>query len=357
MVTTPAPRSLLIDSALRLAIIAALTYACVAIMLPFLAILVWAILLAVMLWPAHLWLRTRKGMSNARSATLIGIVSVLVLLVPEVFAAASLGSWLYSVVDMAREGTLVIPPMPPRLGQIPFIGERISDAWSLASTSVPSLFAKYGDQLKTVAMRLGEFAAGIAGSMLSMLASFVIAAIMLAWGTEGSQVITDTFVRLTGNTSRGAKLVALSAATIRGVLQGVVGVAFVQAVLLGIGLFAAEVPFAGALALLALFFGILQIPAIFIALPTIIWVYGQDSGTTALIFAVYMLIAGLSDNVLKPLMLGRGLEVPMPVILIGVIGGMIVQGLIGLFVGPVVLGLGYVLFLDWLHGETELPEA
>jgi predicted PurR-regulated permease PerM len=172
---------------------------------------------------------------------------------------------------------------------------------------------------------------------------------MLAWGDDSASLVDRIFIRVTGDEAKGKRLVKLSAATVRGVLQGVVGVAFIQATLRGIGFFAAGIPFAGVLSLVALFMSIIQLPPPLLALPTIFWAWNNLDSTTAGIFTAWILLASFSDNVLKPLMLGRGMEVPMPVILIGVIGGMLADGLVGLFIGPVLLAVGYVLFLDWLN--------
>ena len=153
----------------------------------------------------------------------------------------------------------------------------------------------------------------------------------------------------TGSRERGARLVTLTAATIRGVALGVVGVAVIQSLLLGVGFFAIGLPAAGFLTLATLLLGIVQVPATLLTLPVIVYVLVTEPTTPAIIFLVWTLVAGLSDNILKPLMLGRGLEVPMPVILIGVIGGMLADGLLGLFVGPVLLAVGYVLLIEWMR--------
>jgi len=153
----------------------------------------------------------------------------------------------------------------------------------------------------------------------------------------------------TGSEAQGAHLVTLTAATIRGVALGVVGVAVIQSFLLAVGFFAIGLPAAGLWTVVTLLFAIVQVPAVLVTLPIIVYVFATKATQPAIIFLVWTLVAGLSDNVLKPLMLGRGLEVPMPVILIGVIGGMIADGLLGLFVGPVVLAVGYVLLIEWMQ--------
>src|SRR6185503_15185263 len=116
-----------------------------------------------------------------------------------------------------------------------------------------------------------------------------------------------------------------------------------------VGFFAIGLSSAGVLTLVVLLFAIVQVPAVLVTLPVIAYVLATEATTPAIIFSIWTIIAGLSDNLLKPLMLGRGLEVPMPVILIGVIGGMLADGLLGLFVGPVLLAVGYVLLIEWLR--------
>jgi predicted PurR-regulated permease PerM len=145
------------------------------------------------------------------------------------------------------------------------------------------------------------------------------------------------------------QLVTLMAATIRGVALGVIGVALIQSVLLGGGFFAIGIQAAGPLTLIALLLGVMQVPLILLTLPVVGYVFATEPTQAAIIFLIWNVIVGLSDNILRPLMLGRGVEVPMPVILIGVIGGMIVDGLVGLFVGPVLLAVSYVLLLEWLQ--------
>ena len=196
---------------------------------------------------------------------------------------------------------------------------------------------------------LASFAGGLAAGELSFVLSFAIAAVLVAYGKGAAEFARRLLERVTGSKARGARLVTLTAATIRGVALGVVGVAVIQSLLLGVGFFAIGLPAAGLLTLAALLLGIVQVPVMLLTLPVIGYVLATEATTPAIIFLIWTLVAGLSDNILKPLMLGRGLEVPMPVILIGVIGGMLVDGLLGLFVGPVLLAVGYVLLIEWLR--------
>ncbi|MBN9445564.1 MAG: AI-2E family transporter, partial [Bosea sp.] len=162
-------------------------------------------------------------------------------------------------------------------------------------------------------------------------------------------LVRRVLLRVTGSQERTERLANLTAATIRGVGLGVVGVALVQSFLLGLGFFAIGLQAAGPLTLVALLLGIIQIPLILLTLPVVAYVFFTEPTQPAVIFLIWNIVAGLSDNVLRPLLLGRGLEVPMPIILFGVIGGMIAEGLLGLFVGPVLLAVSYVLLLEWLE--------
>jgi predicted PurR-regulated permease PerM len=197
--------------------------------------------------------------------------------------------------------------------------------------------------------------------MLSFVGSLIIAGIMMAYGESGGSAMLQIITRLAGPRD-GPHLHKLSVATIRSVAMGVIGVAFIQALLLGIGFLAADIPAAGLLALIALLLGVAQVPALLVSLPAIAYLWWSgDSTIMNVVFTVYLLLAGMSDNVLKPLMLGRGVDAPMPIILIGAIGGMVTGGMIGLFLGAVFLALAYTIFMEWVAqadtGETEPAEA
>lgn len=340
-----------VDVALRLALIAALAYACFRIMSPFLMVLLWTILMAVMVNPLHVWLRQRTGMNNAVSAVIIGVAGSLLILLPIVLATDSVIRSAAQIVAYINEYGVPIPARPIWLERIPMIGARLSERWDAIANDLPAALQQYREQIRDGANWLGGFAAGLAGGLLTGLVSLLLASVLLAYGDEAQRFAAAVTARVAGN--RRAKLfIALITSTIRAVVQGVIGVAFIQAVLVGIGFFGVGLASAGALSLLALIFGILQIPVALITLPTIVYIFMHEPTSTAVIFAVWTGIAGASDNVLRPLMLARGLDVPMPLILIGVLGGLLVDGMIGLFTGPVVLSVGYVLFAEWLR-ETE----
>lgn len=345
---SPPARSNTLDTTLQIGLVSLLVYACSRIILPFSDILLWSGILAVMLYPLHRRLVVRLG--NRWSALLIGLVCVAVTLVPLVVAVTSLGSSIYSLVSGLQSQSLTLPPPPPRLAEVPLIGAKVIEVWTLVERNMPGALAKYGPMLSGPAAQLVSFASGLAASELSFVLSFAIAAVLLAYGESAAEYSRRLLGRFTGSSARGAQLVTLTAATIRGVALGVIGVALIQAVLIGAGFFIIGFPVAGLLTLAILILGIVQVPATLVTLPVIAYVAATQPMTPGtIIFLVWTLVAGLSDNILKPMMLGRGLEVPMLVIFIGVIGGMLADGLLGLFIGPVLLAVGYVLFTEWLR--------
>lgn len=346
--------STMIDVSLRIGLVALLVYACGRIIWPFTGILVWSAILAVMLYPLHLRLAVRLG--NRWSALLIGLVGVAVLLVPMVIVVTSLGSSILSFMSGLQNRGLTMLTPPPWLAGIPLVGEKLTEAWALLAANLPAALAKYGEVLKRPAAWLVSFAGGLVTGELSFALSFAIAALLVAYGWGSAEFAQRLLERVSGNKERGARLVTLTVTTIRGVALGVVGVAIIQALLLGAGFFAIGLPAAGLLTLAALLLSIVQVPTTLLTLPVIIYVLVTEPMTPAIIFLIWTVAAGLSDNVLKPLILGRGLDVPMPVILIGLIGGMLADGLLGLFVGPVLLAVSYVLFIEWLR-QQPLPHA
>ncbi|MDF3073922.1 MAG: family transporter [Alphaproteobacteria bacterium] len=343
-----------LDDAFQIALAALLIYACIRIVMPFIGVLLWSAILAVMLYPLHLRLARRLG--NRWSALLIGLVGVTAMFLLTAMVLASLGASLYSLFTSLQDGTLTVKAPPGWLAELPLVGAKLADAWIAIAANVPEALAKYGPMLKGPAASLAAFASGLVAGEMIFVASFAIAAVLVAYGEGCAGFAERLLTRILGSAAQGSRLVILTAATIRGVATGVVGVAVIQAVLTGIGFFAIGLEGAGLLTLVILLFAIVQVPVFLITLPVIVYVFATEATTPAIIFTVWTVIAGLSDNVLKPLMLGRGLEVPMPVILIGVIGGMIVDGLVGLFIGPVVLAVAYVLLMEWMRQSPATTE-
>jgi predicted PurR-regulated permease PerM len=210
-----------------------------------------------------------------------------------------------------------------------------------------------------VGAALLEGATSVGAGLLIFIFALILSGIFMAYGEEARRSAVRITSRLFGPEA-GPHVAELCASTIRAVAQGVVGIAFIQMLLIGVAFVVKGIPGAGLLALAVLLLGIMQLPATLITIPVIIWVFASEGFTVAaIVFAIYTFIAGLADNVLKPLLLGRGVDVPMPVVLIGALGGMVTGGVIGLFIGPVVLAVGYQLFWRWIdeQPQAEAPVA
>jgi predicted PurR-regulated permease PerM len=349
MSLTPAVSRGLLDVLIRAGLIIALAMLCYRIFAPFLNLLLWSMILGVTLYPLHLRLKRRLGGRNAFSATLVVLLAVVVVLVPVYLLANSLAASAEHAAAAVRSGTMEIPPPSESVAGWPVIGKQAHSLWLQASTDLATVTRDHAPQLKAFGLAvLAKIAAAGVGLLLFIVA-LCLAGIFMAYGEGGARSAVASFERIFGN-GRGAHIAELCTATIRAVAQGVIGIAFIQALLVGVAFIAMGVPGAGLLTLAVLLLGIAQLPAVLLTVPVIIVVVSsQGLNTATIIFAVYTFVAGLADNVLKPLMLGRGVDVPMPVILIGALGGMVSGGVIGLFIGPVVLAIGYELYWQWVR--------
>ncbi len=342
----------LIEASIRLGLIAFLVYLSFMVLSPFLSLLLWALVLAVTLYPLNRYLVKRFHLTAGRVATLIVLIGMLIIWVPVVIMGISMADHAGEVAELAKVKEWSIPPANPAVAEWPLVGKRLFKAWTLAAENPPDFFQTIKPQIEKVVKGFLFFSAGIMGGILQFFGSLIVAGIMLAYAESGSAAMHRIARRLAGET-RGEAIYTLSTATIRSVAAGVIGVAFIQALILGIGFVWAGVPGAGLLALVALLLGIAQVPALIVTLPVIgyLWWAGDSTGAN-IFFTLYLIIGGMADNVLKPLLLGRGIEAPMPVILLGALGGMVTSGMIGLFLGAVLLAVGYQLFMAWV--DTDL---
>jgi predicted PurR-regulated permease PerM len=356
MVAAPGSEKVLVEALIRFALIFALMAFCYHFVHPFLNLMLWSLVLAVTLYPLHRKLERKLGKSG-RAATLIVLVSIAVLAVPVYFLAMSIADSAERGIAVVKSGALRVPPPNPSVATWPLVGERLYALWLEASTDLTGLAQKAASEIKDVSLvLLGKFA-GFSLGLLTFLASLILAGIFMAYGAGGRRSAVQIASRLVGP-ARGEHVTELCTATIRAVAQGVIGIAFIQAALIGVGFVIKGIPGAGLLIMAVLLLGITQLPATLITVPVIIYVFATEGATVAaIVFSVYVFVAGLADNVLKPLLLGRGVEVPMPVILIGALGGMVTNGIIGLFIGPVVLAVGYELFWTWVRGEVPPVES
>src|SRR5215213_161569 len=324
----------LIDLLLPLFLTALLVALCIQLLLPFVGLLIWTIILAICFNPLQEKLLSKRW-KPGRAATLLGAVVVVLILIPTAIAAIHAASSIPPLVAAIQSGSAHVRPPPPSLEGIPVIGGKLHAAWGQAANDFPAFLRDYGTQLKDYSSWLLKEAGGMFASVLLLVLAVILAAVTLAYAKTVREFFAAIFTRITGTRQQGEHLMDIIVATVRSVANGVVG-------------FALVLPGAGLFSLIVWLLAIVQIPGILFVAPGIIYAFSAHSTTVAITATVWLLFAGTSDTWLKPLMIGRGLEVPMPVILLGVIGGVIAYGLVGLFIGAVILAVGYVLFREWL---------
>jgi len=350
--------SRLLDVLIRAGLIFVLAMLCYQVFSPFLALMVWALILSVTMYPLHQLLAGKIGGRQGLASTLLVVAGIVLIVAPTAVLTSSLGDSVHEFVINVKNNSLKIPAPRPGVEEWPLVGKKVHAFWSRAYNDLPALIQstqpKIGDLTKT---SLG-FVASIGGGLLQFLASFIIAGIIMAFGESGARSMQAIFERIAG-VARGGEFNKLSTATIRAVAQGVIGVAFIQAILIGLALLVAGVPWAGVLTVIMLVLGIAQVPALIITLPAIgyIWTSGDYGNMEAIAYTVMLFLSGLADNVLKPLMLGRGVDAPMPIVLLGALGGMATSGILGMFVGATLLSLGYQIFMRWVSDNPDIRQA
>ena len=257
-----------------------------------------------------------------------------------------------------KHNTLEIPAPREGIEDWPIVGKKIYGFWSKAHSDLPGLVQSMQPKIGELARKALSIVASIGLGILQFLASFIVAGILMAYGEAGARGSRAIFERIVGS-ERGESFARLATATIRAVAQGVIGIAFVQAILVGLALLVAGVPWAGVLAAITLVLSVAQIPALIVILPVIgyIWSSGNYGTGAAIAYTIILLLSGMADNVLKPLMLGRGVDAPMPVILLGALGGMATGGILGMFVGATLLALGYQIFMGWVAANPDSNAA
>lgn len=352
-----APSSLW-DTLMRVGLIIALIGLCFQVFAPFLHLTVWSIILAVTLFPLHRMLARRIGGKQGLASVILVILGIGLIVIPTWLLIISFADSLQSLISAVQQNTLHVPPPREGVQNWPIVGKNLHEVWSKAHGDLPALVQTMQPKIGDLARSALSMVASIGTTMLLFLASFIVANIILAYGDAGARGGRAIFSRIAGS-SRGEALANLALSTIRAVALGVIGVAAIQALLIGLALLLAGIPVAGILAIVALVLGIAQVPALVITLPVIIyiWASGNYSTTMAIVHTIILLVTGIADNVLKPLLLGRGVDIPMPVILFGALGGMASGGILGMFVGATVFALGYELFTTWVAANPEPAPA
>jgi len=331
-----------IYTALRIGFITLLLVWSFKIIEPFIMPVLWGIIISVALFPMFKKLAALFGGREKLASSLITVLALLLLIVPSVLFVESSISGIQDLASQMLNGTISIPLPDKSVTDWPLIGEKIYEIWLLASQSIEALMTKFSNELIAFAPSVLSFATGLGSTVLLFIISIIIAGALLTKSVASEKAAKSIFNTLIGE--KGEGFVELSVSIIRSVVQGVLGVAVIQSLLGGIGIWLIGIPMPGLWALIILFLAILQLPPLLVLGPLVIYAFSFANTTPAILFLIWSVIVSASDAFLKPLLLGRGVDVPMLAILLGAIGGMMMSGIIGLFVGAVVLALSYKVF-------------
>jgi len=336
-----------IEIAIRLVLIFLILAWCLQILTPFISLIAWGAIIAVAIYSPFLKLVQKLGGRKKLAVTLIAVAGIAVILIPVISLSTSMVEGAVTLGSEVSSGKVTIPAPNESVREWPVIGEKTHKIWLQASVNLSAFLEQYPAQLSAIGKRLLSAAAGVGAGLLQFVISTLIAAVFLLNAEGAGKALHNLAIRLSGQ--HGGELLDMSASTIRSVAVGVIGIAFIQSMLGGIGMMFAGVPAAGLWAILILVLAIAQLPPLLVLGPVAFYVFSAESNTVGVVFLIWALLVSFSDMALKPLLLGRGVDVPMMVILLGAIGGMITSGIVGLFIGAVILALGYKLFRVWIQ--------
>jgi predicted PurR-regulated permease PerM len=327
---------------------------CFRLLEPFIVPVVWACIIAVALNPVCDWFQEKLGGNRKWASVIVTLLMLSILITPTTILVSKTFESFQYVTDKIDNDELQVDPPAQRVREWPLIGDATFKIWNEASINLDKTLQKYEPQIQEQARKVLKSAASFGMAILLFALSIIISGFLMVGRDTGKKSLVKFARRLAGD--EGERFVNLSGVTIRNVTRGILGVAFIQAVFAALGLYVMGIPGAPILAFGVLMLGIVQISPGLILIPVSIYTYSIASPTVATIFLIWNIIVGSSDNVLKPLLMGAGTTVPTLVIFLGAIGGFIASGLVGLFVGAVVVVLGYEVFLSWLHAdESEEP--
>src|SRR4249919_107219 len=340
-----------IEVAIRLGALALLIYWTLILVQPFLSIAIWSAVLTVALYPIFEWSSRQLGGRRRIAAALITLLSLLIIIGPATWLAFGLVDSLRVISERLDFANLTIPAPSTSIKEWPLIGEPIYQFWDLASTNLSAAMGQILPQLKPLGSSLLRIGADTGLGIIMFLAAIVVAGFLFSPAPRIAETIKKFSHRL--NPDRGEEFVEQAGATIRAVSRGVIGISVLQALLAGLGLMVAGIPQASLITFGVLVFGIIQIGPSIILIPVVIWAWTFMGTLPALLFTAYMVPVNLLDNLLRPIVMGRGLKTPILVILIGVIGGTLAYGITGLFLGPIVLAVIWELFVSWIDQRDD----
>ena len=343
-----------LEAVIRIGVVLIITVYCLEILRPFVIPVAWGAIIAVALYPLFLKVKGWLGGRGGPAATLIVLILITAVLWPMIQLS---GSMLDGVTELAaafESGDVQVPPPPDGVADWPVIGKQVYGIWSQASDNLEAFTTTFQPQVIAAASAFFGLVASGGVAILFTVIALAIAGAFLATADVCLKGLNLLGNRLGGD--QGLAFVTTSGLVVKSVATGVIGVAAIQAALGAVGMVVVGVPLTALWTLILLVLAIAQIPALVVLGPVMAYVFATADGLTATLFAIYAIFVSVSDGLLKPLLLGRGVSVPTLVILLGAIGGMILEGIIGLFIGAIVLALGWELMRAWVEGGVGEPE-
>jgi len=343
-----------IELLIRIGFLILLIAASLMILAPFIIILIWGVIIAIAQFPLFKKSVNALGNKKTLTAVLFTLAGLIVIIIPSLMLAESSASGYQNLLKAFEEGRLTIPPPTENVNEWPLIGKNLYNIWGQASNNLLELLSEYNgqhsEQVKEFIGWLLKTLTSIGFTFLQFIVSIIIAGVLLAKADMGAETAKEFAKRLVGDNAED--FINLTIGTIRSVVQGILGVALIQALASVILLIIFNVPLPGLWALFVLILATVQLSPLLILGPISIYVFSVLDTVPATVFTVLAVLISISDGFLKPLLLGRGVDIPMLVVLLGAIGGMLAFGILGLFVGAVVLAVSYKLMMAWLHADN-----
>lgn len=339
-----------IQAALRLSLLALLVFWCLRILGPFINPIVGGVVIAIAVQTPYAKLTQVLGGRPKLSAVLLVLIALFVLIIPAITLGASLVESSTGLSGDFMNDEIKVPPPPEAIATWPLIGERFHATWLSASENLESVLVKTAPYLKDIGLWLVSTVGDLGFGLLMFVVAIFIAGALLPNGERAKILVRRVAFLLAGK--RGPEMAQLAASSIRSVTRGVLGVAVIQSLLAGLGMMVVGVPAAGLWTLLILILAVMQLPPTLVLIPVVFYVFSTSSTVVAVLFAIWAVVVGFSDNILKPLLMGRGSSVPMLVLFMGSLGGFMAGGILGLFVGAVILSLGYTVFMAWVDDAS-----
>ena len=342
------PKTNLTQITLGVAFIAIFALASLWILSPFLLALVWSTMIVIATWPAMLRVQAWCGGRRAPAAGLMTLLLLSVFIIPTAMAVTALVSHTQDILTWANSAKNLRMPLAPQwLIDIPLVGEKAAQYWNELVTGGLSHLKPYASRaLNWLGGQLGT----VGAALVHLMFTVVIAAILYVKGDTAAAGVRQFFRRLAGE--RGERAAVLAAMATRGVALGVVVTALAQTLVSGIGLAVSGMPFAGPLTMLILLLCIAQLGPTLVLVPAVIWMYVEGDSTWASVLLIFTVVAGTMDNIVRPYLIKKGADLPILLIFAGVIGGLLSIGVLGIFVGPVVLAVSYRLLEEWVRDSS-----